>query len=186
MKRIRHTAEQIIRKLKTAEQLIALGKTVAVDCRAIQVTRPTYSRWRQQYGGMQPEESILLPSWRMRMPVSSRRLLRRSRSFWQKLSWRQRCSTRRPGAAVGVGRLKPLSPQRCRRAVAVLQERYWASECQACRVLGQHRSTQRLPPRLSPQGPADGVPPASERGLEREPHSGATDLAGGRTAAAHS
>jgi hypothetical protein len=27
MKRTRHTAEQIIRKLKTAEQLIAQGKT---------------------------------------------------------------------------------------------------------------------------------------------------------------
>jgi hypothetical protein len=29
MKRIRHTPEQIIRKLKTAEQLIIQGKTVA-------------------------------------------------------------------------------------------------------------------------------------------------------------
>jgi len=29
MKRILHTAERIIRKLKTAEQLIAQGKTVA-------------------------------------------------------------------------------------------------------------------------------------------------------------
>ena len=38
MKRIRHTAEQIIRKLKTAEQLIAQGKTVADVCRAIEVT----------------------------------------------------------------------------------------------------------------------------------------------------
>ena len=42
MKRIRHTAEQIIRKLKTAEQLIAQGKTVADVCRAIEVTQPTY------------------------------------------------------------------------------------------------------------------------------------------------
>ena len=32
MKRTRHTAEQIIRKLKTAEQLIAQGKTVADVC----------------------------------------------------------------------------------------------------------------------------------------------------------
>jgi putative transposase len=48
MKRIRHTAEQIIRKLKTAEQLIAQGKTVADICRAIEVTQPTYHRWKQQ------------------------------------------------------------------------------------------------------------------------------------------
>jgi len=42
MKRTRHTAEQIIRKLKTAEQLIAHGKTVIDVCRVIEVTQPTY------------------------------------------------------------------------------------------------------------------------------------------------
>ena len=57
MKRIRHTAEQIIRKLKTAEQLTAQGKTVADVCRAIEVTQSTYHRWKQQYGGMQAEEA---------------------------------------------------------------------------------------------------------------------------------
>ena len=43
-KRTRHTAEQIIRKLKTAEQLIAHGKTVADACRVIEVTQQTYHR----------------------------------------------------------------------------------------------------------------------------------------------
>ena len=57
MKRICHTAEQIIRKLKTAEQLIAQGKTVADVCLAIEDTQPTYHRWKQQYGGMQAEEA---------------------------------------------------------------------------------------------------------------------------------
>jgi putative transposase len=38
-KRTRHTAEQTIRKLKTAEQLIAQGKTVADLCLAIRVGR---------------------------------------------------------------------------------------------------------------------------------------------------
>jgi hypothetical protein len=38
---------------------------------------------------------------------------------------------------------KLLSPERRRRAVTVLQERYRASERQTCRVVGQHRSTQR-------------------------------------------
>ena len=47
MIRTRHTAEQIIRKLKTAEQLIAQAKTVAEACRVIEVTQPTYHRWRQ-------------------------------------------------------------------------------------------------------------------------------------------
>ncbi len=41
MKRTRHTSEQIIRKLKTAEQLIGQGKTIADVCRVIDVTQPT-------------------------------------------------------------------------------------------------------------------------------------------------
>lgn len=47
MKRTRHTPEHIIRKLKTAEQLLALGKTVADVCRALEIAQPTYHRWRQ-------------------------------------------------------------------------------------------------------------------------------------------
>ena len=57
MKRTRHTAVQIIRKLKTAEQLIAQGKTFADVYRVIEVTQQTYHRWRHQYGGMQAEEA---------------------------------------------------------------------------------------------------------------------------------
>jgi transposase-like protein len=57
MKRTRQTAEQIIHKLKTAEQLIAQGKTVVELCRVVEVTQPTFHRWRQQYGGMQAEEA---------------------------------------------------------------------------------------------------------------------------------
>ena len=56
MKRIRHTAEQIIRKLKTAEQLIAQGKSVADVCRALEVSQPTYDL-KQQYGDMQAKEA---------------------------------------------------------------------------------------------------------------------------------
>jgi len=41
MKRTCHTPEQIIRKLKTAEQLIAQGKTVSDVCRALEVSQPT-------------------------------------------------------------------------------------------------------------------------------------------------
>ena len=41
MKRICHTAEQMICELKTSEKLIPQGKTVADVCRAIEVTQPT-------------------------------------------------------------------------------------------------------------------------------------------------
>ena len=52
MKRSRHTAEPIICKLKTVEQLFAQGKSVVELCRVIEDTQPTYHRWRQQNGGM--------------------------------------------------------------------------------------------------------------------------------------
>jgi putative transposase len=48
---------QIIRKLKTADQLIAQGKTVSDVCRVLEVAQPTYHRWRQLYGVMKAEEA---------------------------------------------------------------------------------------------------------------------------------
>ena len=57
MKRIRHTAEQIIRKLKTAEQLLDQGKTLADVCRVLEVAQPTCHRWRQLYGSMKAEDA---------------------------------------------------------------------------------------------------------------------------------
>ena len=57
MKRKRQTTEQIIRKLKTADQLLAQGQTVADACRVLEVSQPTYHRWRQLYGGMKATEA---------------------------------------------------------------------------------------------------------------------------------
>jgi hypothetical protein len=56
MKRTRHTAELILRKLKISKHLIALGKSDVDVCLVIEVTQATYYRWRQDYGGMQAEE----------------------------------------------------------------------------------------------------------------------------------
>ena len=56
IKYTRQTGEQIIHKLKSAEQLIVQGKTVADVCRVIEVMQPTDHCWRQQYGGIQAEE----------------------------------------------------------------------------------------------------------------------------------
>jgi|TARA_B100000315_G_scaffold211921_1_gene209004 transposase-like protein len=53
MARRRHTAEQIITKLREAEVALAQGQTVAQVCKALEVTEQTYYRWRIEYGGMQ-------------------------------------------------------------------------------------------------------------------------------------
>ena len=42
---------------KPRKKCMAQGKTIADVCRAIEVTQPTYHRWKQQYGGMQAEEA---------------------------------------------------------------------------------------------------------------------------------
>jgi putative transposase len=41
-------------------------------------------------------------------------------------------------------------PERRRRAVVVLVERFGVSQRPACRLVGQHRSTRRRPPRPYP------------------------------------
>ncbi len=50
--RKKHTPEQIVRKLATADRMPNEGKDVADVCRALQVSEQTYYRWRSQFGGM--------------------------------------------------------------------------------------------------------------------------------------
>jgi len=52
MKRKRHTAEQIIAKLRQAEVERANGGSVGEVCKKLGVSEQTYQRWRQLYGGM--------------------------------------------------------------------------------------------------------------------------------------
>lgn len=55
-KRIRHTPEQIVSKLRRAEALRAEGKTVPEICQALGVAEQTFYRWRNQYGQMEQSE----------------------------------------------------------------------------------------------------------------------------------
>ncbi len=57
MKRKRHSAEQIISKLREAEVLLQKGQGVAQACRQIGVTEQTYYRWRKEYGGMRADQA---------------------------------------------------------------------------------------------------------------------------------
>lgn len=53
----RHSAEQIIHKLREAEVLISQGQTVAQACKQIGVTDQTYYRWRKEYGGLKTDQA---------------------------------------------------------------------------------------------------------------------------------
>ena len=56
MPRRRHTPEQIVRKLREADRLLAEGKDVAEVARHLEVSEPTYRRWRHQFGGMKADD----------------------------------------------------------------------------------------------------------------------------------
>lgn len=57
MARKRHTAEEIIGKLREAEVLMAQGRSVAEAAKAIGVTEQSYYRWRKEYGGLKIDQA---------------------------------------------------------------------------------------------------------------------------------
>ena len=56
MAKKRHTAEQIISKLREAEVLLAKGTKISLACRKIGMTEQTYYRWRKEYGGVRTDQ----------------------------------------------------------------------------------------------------------------------------------
>ena len=46
MKGRRHTPEQIVRKLREADRLLAEGADIPSVCRHLEISVPTYQRWR--------------------------------------------------------------------------------------------------------------------------------------------
>jgi putative transposase len=57
MKRTRHNPEQIIKKLREADAMLASGKTIGQVCQTLEVSEQTFHRWRDQYGGMKAGEA---------------------------------------------------------------------------------------------------------------------------------
>ena len=53
----KHTAEQIVRKLREAEADLAAGQSVGQVCQKLGVSEPTFHRWRNQYGGMKAQDA---------------------------------------------------------------------------------------------------------------------------------
>lgn len=53
----RHTAEQIVRKLREAEVELAKGQSIKTVCKQLGITDQTYYRWRKEYGGLQIDQA---------------------------------------------------------------------------------------------------------------------------------
>ena len=56
MKRIRHSPEQIIRKLREADAELANGTAIPEIGKALGIAENTYYRWRNQFGGIKADE----------------------------------------------------------------------------------------------------------------------------------
>ena len=57
MRRLRHTVEQILAKLREAEVALSKGQPVAQACRTLGITEHTYDRWRNEYGGLKIDQA---------------------------------------------------------------------------------------------------------------------------------
>ncbi|MEI6641994.1 MAG: IS3 family transposase [Novosphingobium sp.] len=128
----KHRPEEIIGKLREAEIVLAQGASTAEACRRIAVSEQTYYRWRKEYGGLKTDQARRMKdlekeNLRLRRAVSDLTL--------DKLILQE--------AAPG----KLLSPARRRRCIDHVRQVLPVSERRICRVLGQHRSTQRKVPR---------------------------------------
>ena len=56
-KRKRHSAEEVVKKLRDTDAMLAAGKDLAAVLQALEVNEATLARWRNQYGGMKSEEA---------------------------------------------------------------------------------------------------------------------------------
>jgi transposase-like protein len=53
----RHTPEQVVRKLREADKLLAEGADMATVAKRLEVSEQTFHRWRNQYGGMKADDA---------------------------------------------------------------------------------------------------------------------------------
>ncbi|WP_408635220.1 IS3 family transposase [Paracoccus binzhouensis] len=130
----RHKPDEIVTKLRQVEVLRGQGMAMADAVRQIGVSELTYYRWRKQYGGMSRDQ--------LRQLKELQKENERLRKVVADLTLDKLILTE-----AGSGKL--LSPSRRRACIdhvrSVLPKR--VSERRICRVLGQHRSTQRRIPR---------------------------------------
>jgi len=131
MPRKRHKPEEIVAKLRQVDVLVSQGQSVADAVRAIGVTEVTYYRWRQEYGGLKSDQVRKLKE----LETENARLLRAVSDLTP--------GQDDPGGG-GTGKL--LSPARRRACIDHVRSELKLSERRVCRVLGQHRSTQRRVP----------------------------------------
>ncbi|WP_112649936.1 IS3 family transposase [Mycobacterium xenopi] len=136
--RKKYSAEDVVRKLRRADELAAAGKTNEEIAAELEVSAATLYNWRRAYGGMDLEAAKELKELR-EQNTRLKRLL--AEAELQKDALRE------------VAKGKILNPDAKRRAVDMLKEILGVSERLACKAVGLARSTYRRSPLA--QTPAD-------------------------------
>jgi putative transposase len=132
MTRRAHSADEIVAKLRLVDDLNLQGRAVGKAVQAIGVTEVTYYRWKKMYGGLEYE----VVEWLRELEAENARLRRAvSDLTLDKL------------ILIEAANERLLSPELRRACVENVRTALGVSERRACRVLGQHRSTQRKRPR---------------------------------------
>jgi putative transposase len=57
VKRRKHTPDQVVRKLREADRLLAEGKDVPEVAKHLEISEQTYHRWRKQFGGLKADDA---------------------------------------------------------------------------------------------------------------------------------
>ena len=136
-------AGQVVLKLRQIEVQTAQFKSLAIACREAEISEQSDSRWRKKYGGLQIDQDRRMKDLK-RENARLRQLV--SDLFLEKqVLVDVAAGERRPAPA------KLIAPERRRQAVDGIREKYGLSERHACRIVGQHRGTQRYVPTV----PAD-------------------------------
>ncbi|MGW5525295.1 IS3 family transposase [Gordonia sp. NPDC003950] len=136
--RKRHSAEDIVRKLRRADELAAEGKTGEEIAADLEVSAATLYNWRRQYGGMDADAAKELKELREQNSRLKRLL---ADAELEKDALRE------------IARGKFLSPAAKRAAIDMLKDVKNMSERMACKVVGLSRSAYRQLPLA--QTPAD-------------------------------
>lgn len=66
-----HSAEQVVQKLRAADQMVAQGLAVSTVARKLGITEQTYQQWRTQGGAMVPRQRTAVPKETLKNPTPS-------------------------------------------------------------------------------------------------------------------
>jgi putative transposase len=124
----KHNVEEIVATLREIERLTDNGMSVSAAAKSLGITDQTFYRWRTRYGSLPEDDAKRLQA----LDEENARLKRVIAEQSQDVTMLQ-----------DLTQGEILSAARRREAVEYLVHRYRISERRACRLVGQHRSTQR-------------------------------------------